>query len=155
MITEKAEIVYLDASYARVRVQECKQVCQNCQCGAKFSLIAPFRQLSSPKFRVLSIAIPSHSSQMIQSTDAFYQVGDQVLIGVSEKQLLAAALIFYLTPLLFLLLFSIFGDFLYFEEHSIIVLGLLGFVCGLKCGSFLSQNLLIEQYLKPVLLSKI
>ena len=147
MITENAIVVAIENNETWIETQRksaCGQCSANKGCGTS----------------VLSKVIGNKLSKMkaINKIDAL--VGDEVVVGLNEKNLLKGAFMMYMLPLLFLFLFSFLGQFiaesLQFNnsELLVIIFAGLGFYLGMKRVKFFSASVNKDENYQPVILKK-
>jgi sigma-E factor negative regulatory protein RseC len=88
------------------------------------------------------------------------QVGDQVVVGMSERALMSGSLVIYLWPLLGMIVLALAADFVLAQEAGyrdqiIAFSGVAGFVISLGlCCKVLAKNS-FKEHLTPVVLRKI
>lgn len=148
MITEEAVIVSIDNDETWIETQR-KSVCGQCSankgCGTS----------------VLSKVVGNKHSTMkaINKIDA--RVGDQVVVGLSEEALLKGASMTYLLPLLYLIGFSILGQWvstylqLQDNELLVIIFAAAGFYLGFRHVKRFSRSISTNEQYQPVILNKI
>lgn len=122
MIEEQARVVAVDGSQVTVS-SNIKSTCSNCE------------QVDNCGSGQISKAIPQKVLTVKLETNLTVNIGDNVVLGLSERQLLQAAWQVYLWPLCGLLLFSAIGQWLFQQsffnsELYAIVLGLVGGYSG-------------------------
>lgn len=105
MIEEIATVVAVDNNQITVK-STVKSTCHSCvqgdDCGSG----------------IVAKAIPQKALEVAIESDMPAKVGDQVVLGIPEQQLMATALQVYLWPLIGLMLFAGLGQ--YFLQQSII-----------------------------------
>ncbi len=118
MIEEQARVIAIEGSQVTVS-SNVKSTCSNCE------------QVDNCGSGQVAKAIPQRQLIVKVETTLAVNIGDDVMLGLSEKQLLQAAWQVYLWPLFGLFLFSIVGQWLL--QHAFlnselyaIALGLLG-----------------------------
>lgn len=94
------------------------------------------------------------------SSQISVDVGDEVIIGVDEKQFLTLTLLTYLVPILGLFMFALLGQWYSNvsqadHEFWIISFGFVGFVAGVLYNKLYMKHSGLFRYVKPVLLKKI
>lgn len=147
MITEDAIVVEIDNNETWIETQRkssCGQCSANKGCGTS----------------VLSNVLGNKLSKMkaINKIDA--QVGDKVVVGLSEDVLLKGAYMTYIMPLIYLLVFSIFGQFistyLNILENEILIISfsVIGFYLGIRHLKRFSQSIRSNENYHPVILNK-
>ena len=145
MITENAIIVSIDNGQTWIETQR-KSVCGQCSaskgCGTS----------------VLSKVIGNKLSKMKAINKINAQVGDEVVVGLNEKSLLKGAFMIYMLPLLFLFLFSFFGQLIsqnlqvQNSELVIIIFAVFGFYLGMRKVKLFSTSISKNEYYQPVIL---
>ena len=147
MITEHATVVVIENNQTWIETQR-KSVCGQCSankgCGTS----------------VLSKVIGNKFSRMKAINKVGAEVGDEVVVGLNEKFLLKGAFMTYLVPLIYMFVFSLFGQLIAQEAQSfdselfIVIFAALGFFLGMrqlrKFSTAISEN---ENY-QPVILKK-
>jgi len=147
MITENAIVVSIDNNQTWIETQR-KSVCGQCAankgCGTS----------------VLSKVIGNKLSKMKVINKINAQVGDEVVIALNEQSLLKGAFMTYLLPLLYLFLFSFFGQFIsqnlqvHNSELLIIAFAVLGFYFGMQHVKRFSESIAKNENYQPVILKK-
>lgn len=148
MITENAIVVAVDGDQTWIETQR-KSTCGQCSaskgCGTS----------------VLAKVIGNKLSKMkaINKIDA--QVGDEVVVGLSEHSMLKGAFMAYLSPLLYLFVFSFIGQFIFNKlqyadssEFTVIVFAVFGFYLGLRKLKRFSVLISEDENYQPVILKK-
>ena len=145
MITENAIIVSIDNGQTWIETQR-KSVCGQCSaskgCGTS----------------VLSKVIGNKLSKMKAINKINAQVGDEVVVGLNEKSLLKGAFMIYMLPLLFLFLFSFFGQLIsqnlqiQNSELLIIIFAVFGFYLGMRKVKLFSTSISKKENYQPVIL---
>lgn len=147
MITENAIVVAIDNNETWIETQRksaCGQCSANKGCGTS----------------VLSKVIGNKLSKMkaINKIDA--QVGDEVIVGLNEKNLLKGAFMMYMLPLLFLFLFSFVGQLIAESFHFnnsellVIIFAVMGFYLGMRRVKSFSASVNKDENYQPVILRK-
>lgn len=147
MITENATVVSIDKDQTWIETQR-KSVCGQCSankgCGTS----------------VLSKVIGNKFSKMKAINNVNAQVGDEVVVALNEKSLLKGAFMTYLLPLLYLFLFSFFGQLIsqnlqiYNNELLVIIFAALGFYFGMRHVKRFSTSIAKNESYQPVILRK-
>ena len=147
MITENAIVVSIDNNQTWIETQR-KSVCGQCAankgCGTS----------------VLSKVIGNKFSKMKVINKINAQVGDEVVVALNEQSLLKGAFMTYLLPLLYLFLFSFFGQFvsqnlqIHNSELLIISFAALGFYFGMLHVKRFSEAIVENENYQPVILKK-
>ena len=147
MITENAIVVSIDNNQTWIETQR-KSVCGQCAankgCGTS----------------VLSKVIGNKFSKMKVINKINAQVGDEVVVALNEQSLLKGAFMTYLLPLLYLFLFSFFGQFIsqnlqvQNSELLIIAFAVLGFYFGMQHVKRFSESISKNENYQPVILKK-
>lgn len=148
MITENAIVVAIDGEQTWIETQR-KSTCGQCSaskgCGTS----------------VLAKVIGNKLSKMkaINKIDA--QVGDEVVVGLSEHSMLKGAFMAYLSPLLYLFLFSFIGQFVFNKlqysdnsELTVIAFAVFGFYVGMRKLKHFSASISDDENYQPVILKK-
>ena len=122
-----------------------KSACSSCQ------------QVDSCGSGQIAKAIPHKKLITKITTDKPLYVGDDVILGIPEKDILYTAWQVYLFPIMGLILFSGFGQWLVLRQlinHEIIaiVLGVFGGFLGFKLASYLQKHRRNPQWLTPKIL---
>ena len=147
MITENAIIVSIESNQTWIETQRksaCGQCSANKGCGTS----------------VLSKVIGNKLSRMKAINKINAEVGDEVIVGLNEQSLLKGAFMAYILPLLFLFLFSYFGQLIsdFFQinnnELLVIVFAMLGFYVGLRQLRKFSASIAENENYQPVILKK-
>jgi sigma-E factor negative regulatory protein RseC len=146
MIEENATVIAIDNDKIIVESQV-KSTCSSCQqvdnCGSgQISKAIPHRKLT--------VKLENHLNLTI---------GDLVVLGIPEHQLLKSAWQVYFMPLLGLLFCAGLGQFIshYFaltHELLTIIFGVLGAFSGFKYAKYLQNRLTEQENLAPKLLRK-
>ena len=146
MITENATVVLID-DYTWIETQRqstCGQCSANKGCGTS----------------VLSKVIGNKLSRMkaINKIDA--QVGDEVVVGLNENSLLRGAFMSYLLPLLYLFVFSMFGQLITNNlqmNSEIVIIGfaILGFYLGMQHLKKFSVSISENKDYQPIIIKKV
>lgn len=147
MITENAIVVSIDNNQTWIETQR-KSVCGQCAankgCGTS----------------VLSKVIGNKFSKMKVINKINAQVGDEVVVTLNEQSLLKGAFMTYLLPLLYLFLFSFFGQFIsqnlqvQNSELLIIAFAVLGFYFGMRHVKRFSESIVENENYQPVIVKK-
>ena len=147
MITENAIVVSIENNQTWIETQRksaCGQCSANKGCGTS----------------VLSKVIGNKLSKMKAINKINAQVGDEVVVGLNEQSLLKGAFMTYLLPLLYLFLFSFFGQFIsdFFQinnsELPIIAFAILGFYIAMRQLKHFSVSIAENENYQPVILKK-
>jgi len=147
MITENATVVSIENNQTWIETQR-KSTCGQCRanksCGTS----------------VLSKVVGNKLSKMKAINKINAQVGDEVVVGLNEKSLLKGAFMTYMSPLLYLFLFSFVGQFIADtmavseSELLVIVFALLGFYIGMRKLKGFSAAISEDENYQPVILKK-
>lgn len=147
MITETAIVVFVDADQTLIETQR-QSTCGKCSaskgCGTS----------------VLSKVVGNKFSQMKAINNINAQVGDEVIVGLTEQTLLKGAFMAYLSPLLYLFFFSFVGQFITSKlqldnsEFVVISFAVLGFYLGLRKLKHFSKAIAEDENYQPVILKK-
>jgi sigma-E factor negative regulatory protein RseC len=147
MITENAIIVSIENNQTWIETQR-KSACGQCAaskgCGTS----------------VLSKVIGNKFSKMKALNKINAQVGDEVVVGLNEQSLLKGAFMTYLLPLLYLFLFSFFGQLIsqnlqvHNNELLVIFFAVLGFYFGMRHVKIFSESIAKDENYQPVILEK-
>lgn len=147
MITENAIVVSIDNDQTWIETQR-KSTCGQCSaskgCGTS----------------VLSKVVGNKLSKMKAINNIKAQVGDEVIVGLTEQSLLRGAFMAYLSPLLYLFLFSFIGQFISSElqfinnEFLIIAFAVFGFYLGMRKLKHFSTSISEDENYQPVILKK-
>jgi len=147
MITENATVVSIDNNETWIETQR-KSVCGQCAankgCGTS----------------VLSKVIGNKFSKVKVINKINAQVGDEVVVTLNEQSLLKGAFMTYLLPLLYLFLFSFFGQFvsqnlqIHNSELLIIFFAALGFYFGMQHVKRFSIAIAENENYQPVIVKK-
>lgn len=145
VITEVTEMSLIVESEVKSSCSTCKQV-DACGSGQVAKAI-PHRKLK--------VEISTAASEYKQ-----FKVGESVIIGIPEKNLLSTAMQVYLLPLVGLILFAGVGQFLLQRDyiaHELIALALsiLGGVSGFLIAKHRLNSPKCHQALTPILLKKV
>lgn len=147
MITENATVVEIEGDQTWIQTQR-KSTCGQCSaskgCGTS----------------VLAKVVGNKFSKMkaINKIDA--QVGDEVVVGLTEKSILKGAFMAYLSPLLYLFLFSFVGQFISNilqynnNEFLTIAFAIFGFYFGMRQLQRFSVLISKDENYQPVILKK-
>lgn len=147
MITESAIVVSIDNDQTWIETQR-KSTCGQCSaskgCGTS----------------VLSKVVGNKLSKMKAINNIKAQVGDEVIVGLTEQSLLKGAFMAYLSPLLYLFLFSFMGQFISSElqfvnnEFLTIAFAIFGFYLGMRKLKRFSTSISEDENYQPVILKK-
>ncbi len=145
MIEEKARVIAVDGNSITVE-SVIKSTCSTCQ------------QVDSCGSGQIAKAIPHKTLTTKVQSNKHLLVGDEVILGIPEKDILQTAWQVYLWPIIGLIVFSGFGQWLLIHhwfryEIIAIVLGILGGYTGFKLASFRQKQRNNENWLAPKLLS--
>lgn len=145
MITENAIVVSIVNDQTWIETQR-KSVCGQCSaskgCGTS----------------VLSKVIGNKLSKMKAINNINAKVGDEVIVGLNEKSLLKGAFMTYLLPLIYLFLFSFFGQFisnnLQLNNSELFIIGfaIFGFYLGMRRLKRFSASIAENENYQPVIL---
>lgn len=146
MITENATVVLIDGDSTWIETQR-QSACGQCSaskgCGTS----------------VLSKVVGNKLSRMkaINKIDA--QVGDEVIVGLNESSLLKGAFMSYLLPLLYLFVFSFFGQLVtnnlrIDNEIVTIIFAAFGFYLGMRNLKRFSSSVANNENYQPVIIKK-
>ena len=147
MITENATVVFVKDNETLIetsRKSSCEQCSASAGCGTS----------------VLSKVMGKKLSRMNAINEIDAQIGDEVIIGLSEKTLLKTAFMTYMLPLLYLFLFAVLGKVisnqLQINNSEFIIVGFsfFGFYLGLKKLKIFSDTILQNKNYQPVILKK-
>lgn len=150
MMKEKAIVVAVEHEQITV-TSEIKSACSGCQ------------QVDNCGSGQISKAIPQRKLTMDINSKLALKVGDEVLIGLSEKKLLRTAFQVYLWPLLGLILFALIGQYLmiksiFTSELLVIALSFIGGYLGFYAAKYQQsryENSSACETLQTVILSKV
>lgn len=147
MITETAIVVFVDDSQTLIETQR-QSTCGQCSaskgCGTS----------------VLSKVVGNKLSKMKAINNINAQVGDEVIVGLTEQTLLKGAFMTYLSPLLYLFFFSFIGQFIADKfqfnnsEFVVISFAIFGFYLGLRKLKHFSKAIADDENYQPVILKK-
>ena len=143
MITEKAEVIAVDGSYAVVQTQR-HSTCDGCSAnkGCGNALLS---KLVGARFMRINVI-----------NKAGAKVGDTVQLGMQESGLLKSALLVYALPIVCIPLFigvaSIITQSMP-SDGAAIVIALLGFGCGFVLARRISARLSENPKFHPVILA--
>ena len=147
MITEKAIVVSVIDDQTWIQTQRkstCGQCSANKGCGTS----------------VLSKVVGNKLSKMKAINKINAQIGDEVIVGLTEQSILKGAFMAYLSPLLYLFLFAFIGQFisnaLQFSNSEILVIGfaVFGFYLGMRKLKYFSASIAEDERYQPVILKK-
>lgn len=147
MIEEIATVIAIQGNKITVK-STIKSTCHTChqqeECGSgQIAKAIPHKALTTE--------LENHNPHL--------RVGDEVVIGLSEKSLMSSALQVYLLPLMGLIICASIGQFLVVEKlfmHELmaLVLALVGGVFGFLIAKKRQQDLSVQANLQPKLLRK-
>lgn len=139
MITERARVIALEDGYAWVETER-QTACGACSVkqGCGTATVAKIWGGRRSQLRVIN-ELP-------------LQIGNEVLIGVSEGALVQGSLAVYLLPLLLLLLGAGGGDLLFAHDSMAIAGGLLGLAAGLLWLRTFTDRVKADPRFQPVVL---
>lgn len=147
MITENAIVVSIENNQTWIETQR-KSACGQCSakkgCGTS----------------VLSKVIGNKLSKMKAINKINAHVGDEVVVGLNEQSLLKGAFMTYLLPLLYIFLFSFFGQFISElsqinnSELLVIAFAVLGFYIAMRQLKRFSTSIAENENYQPVILKK-
>ena len=144
MIEESVEVIAIEDDVLILQAQR-KSSCQSCsvQKGCGTSVLSQWLGKKLSNFRVEN------------TVDA--QVGDYLIVGISESSILKGSLSVYFMPLMSLFLFALLADWLLpevvYRDLWVGVAGILGLFAGLRlCKVLLSLQ--SAENLNPVILRK-
>lgn len=147
MITEVAIVVAVDEDQTWIETQR-KSACGQCSaskgCGTS----------------VLSKVVGSKLSKMKAINKINAQVGDEVIVGLTEKSILKGAFMAYFSPLIYLFLFSFVGrvisEQLQFNDSELLTIGfaIFGFYIGMRQLQRFSASISEDENYQPVILRK-
>jgi len=147
MITENATVVSIENNQTWIETQRksaCGQCSANKGCGTS----------------VLAKVVGNKLSKMKAINKINAQVGDEVIVGLNEKSLLKGAFMTYMSPLLYLFLFSFVGQFIADtlvvaeSELLVIIFALSGFYLGMRKLKNFSAAISEDENYQPVILKK-
>lgn len=147
MITENAIVVSIENNQTWIETQRksaCGQCSANKGCGTS----------------VLSKVIGNKLSKMKAINKINAHVGDEVVVGLNEQSLLKGAFMAYLLPLLYIFLFSFFGqlisDFSQINNSELLIIGfaVLGFYIAMRQLKHFSASIAENENYQPVILKK-
>ena len=147
MITENATVVSIENNQTWIETQRksaCGQCSANKGCGTS----------------ALSKVVGNKLSKMKAINKINAQVGDEVIVGLNEKSLLKGAFMTYMSPLLYLFIFSFVGQFvadtmaISNSELLVIVFALSGFYIGMRKLKGFSAAISEDENYQPVILKK-
>lgn len=147
MIEEKALVVGIENDYVQVE-STVKSTCSSCQ------------QVNDCGSGQVAKALPKRALKLQFKNDFNLIVGDSILIGIPEKNLLASAWQVYLLPLIGLISFAGIGQLLsssFSLNHELItiILSAVGGFLGFKLASYLQNKLSVQENLSPSILKKL
>ena len=147
MLTEIARVIKLDEHNAWCEA-DCKTVCGSCQ-ASKGCGVPLVDKLFNP--RPVSIMV-KHNTCL--------EVGDKVEVGIDKSAFLRSSLLVYLLPVIFMIGFALFAQWLNSETMSYneaIVIGyaLIGLIFGFLCVYVISRKLAMNTAFQAVLIRKI
>jgi len=121
MLREAAIVVKVEKQDIWVRIDR-QSVCGSCAAnqGCGVSLVNHF--FSKKKVSKKIEHVPTHmkvGNGISQAGDFQVQVGDKVVVGLQENAFIKSALLVYFLPLVFMLGFSLFGQYFYTVTESI------------------------------------
>lgn len=82
------------------------------------------------------------------------QTGDDVIIGLSERQMVTAAAVAYMLPLLIMIVIALAGVHLGYGQASLALLSFIGLVAGLWLARHRAKGAMISHRYLPVMLEK-
>jgi len=144
MIEEKARVIAIDDKLVTVQ-STIKSTCSSCQ------------QADSCGSGQVAKAIPHKKLVTKIYANSVLSVGDEVMLGISEKDLLQTAWQVYLLPILGLIAFSAIGQWLLLQHiinHELlaILFGAFGGYIGFKLAYYLQKHRKNAQWLQPKIL---
>ena len=147
MITENAIVVAVEGDQTWIQTQR-KSTCGQCSaskgCGTS----------------VLAKVVGNKFSKMTAINKIDAQVGDEVVVGLTEKSILKGAFMAYLSPLLYLFVFSFVGQFisnvLQYNDNEFLTIAfaILGFYFGMRRLQRFSVLISKNENYQPVILKK-
>lgn len=147
MITEKAIVVAVEGNQTWIETQR-KSTCGQCNaskgCGTS----------------VLAKVVGTKLSKMKAINKIGAQIGDEVVVGLTEKSILKGAFMAYLSPLIYLFFFAFVGQFISSElqyvdsEFLTIAFSVLGFYLGMRKLQHFSVSISEDESYQPVILKK-
>ncbi|WNC71476.1 SoxR reducing system RseC family protein [Thalassotalea psychrophila] len=147
MIEETATVVAVDGNQVTVK-STIKSTCHSCNqqddCGSgQIAKAIPHKALTT----------------RFENSTTQLKVGDEVVIGLSERSIISSALQVYMLPLFTLILFAAIGQFILVEQQQMheffaLVLAILGGYLGHLFAKFLQAKQQTQYNLQPKLLRK-
>lgn len=147
MITENAIVVAVEGDQTWIQTQR-KSTCGQCSaskgCGTS----------------ILAKVVGNKFSKMTAINKIEAKVGDEVVVGLTEKSILKGAFMAYLSPLLYLFIFSFIGQFISNvlqynnNEFLTIIFAIFGFYFGMRQLQRFSVLISKDENYQPVILKK-
>lgn len=117
MLEERGRVIAIEPGFVRVRVER-QSACSGCQaraaCGSG----------------LMQTVKPGHCHEVQAISQQALQIGDDVVLGVSEELMLRSAFLVYVLPLLVLLLGAAMGQLMGLSEGWSIILAAVGFAAS-------------------------
>lgn len=147
MIEEQALVVGIKNDYVQIE-STVKSTCSSCQ------------QVNDCGSGQVSKALPKRALKLQLKNDCNLMVGDIILIGIPEHNLLMSAWQVYLLPLIGLISFAVFGQLMSTTLHLThelitIAFSILGGFLGYKLAAYLQNKLSVQENLSPCILKKL
>ena len=148
MIEEQAQVVQRDGDYVWVETQK-QSTCGTCSLnkGCGTGIIATYFNNKTARIKIEN-AIGAN-------------IGDRVLIGLNESALMLGSFLVYLLPLLFVLIFAIFGELMANQllieakEMVVIMSAVIGFLISIFFVRKLVKRSKGSNRFQPVLIKKL
>lgn len=146
MIEELATVTAIDGSNIQVESQV-TSTCSSCQ------------QVDTCGSGQISKAIPHKALKVTLPNKQNFKIGDQVVIGIPQEQLLSSAWQVYGLPLLGLIVFAFIGEltsqsFGFYNEILTVIFAFFGGWSGFKLASWLQMRPHCQAALLPKILRK-
>ncbi|MGB1198182.1 MAG: SoxR reducing system RseC family protein [Thalassotalea sp.] len=145
MIEENARVTAVNGNSNITVISEIKSTCSSCQ------------QVDTCGSGQVAKAFPQKHLELNLTCYLPVKVGDNVVLGLSEKMLLSSAWQVYCLPLLGLFIFSFIGQWLVTQQlfsHELwaVLLGVVGGYLGFLLAKYYQQQSKRQQALAPVVL---
>jgi len=139
---EKATVSEIHGEFVFLETQNFGS-CENCTskkgCGQVNSI---FKFKTKNKLKLKSLSLLN------------LKVGDEVIVSLPSDKLIKATMLMYLSPLIFLFIFSLFAK-LMFGETASIFMGIMGLVLGLLIVNQYAKHQSVAKDFEPKLVRKI
>lgn len=147
MIEEQAQVVDVSGEQLVLQVQTqstCGACAANKGCGTS----------------VLSKVVGKKFTQFQARNDVDAEVGDTVVVGISEDALLTGSMMMYVVPIIAMMLFALLSDFALpatvdSRDLSIAAIAILGFIMGSAVSKHYFQRHSNRERFTPVVLRKV